>query len=182
MSAVGGSLPFYKLVTKTSTVTEAAATTSTSTVFNTNIPFGKAMNIRVLRPVIALKTAPVLAANTVDQILWELTEDPTKTVVAQTDPFGLSSGGKEIISSTTTAVGSTIVYDGLFIDVQSFVVPHPGVPSVAQQMNLVATAIRVTGGNVYTWDVFLELYYELIDLSQNLRTFLSNRIALQRTT
>jgi hypothetical protein len=178
----GVSLPFYKIVTKTVTVTESGATTSSNQLFNTNVPFGKAMNLRVIRPVIATKVQDSGLASAIDQVIWELTEDSTKTVVSQTDPFALATGGREYLSVFGTGVGFTININDLFHDQQSFVPPHPGIPTVAQQMNTVVTAIRVSGAQVLSFDVFLELYYELIDLSENLRTFLSNRIALQRTT
>jgi hypothetical protein len=177
----GVSLPYYKIVSKTATVTESAATSNANAAFNTNVPFGKAMNIRMLRWIVALKTNTALGAATVDQIIAELTEDSTKTTVSQTDPFALDTFFGEYITHFSSAISTSAAHqDGMYY--RSFVPPHPGIPTVAQQLNVVVTAIRVTGANVYSWDVFCELYYELIDLSENLRTFLTNRIALTRTT
>jgi hypothetical protein len=177
----GASLPFYKIVSKTATVTESAATSNANATFNTNVPFGKAMNIRMLRWVVALKTNIILSAATVDQVIGELTEDSTKTTVSQTDPFALDTFFEEYITDFSSAISTSATNkDGMLY--RNFVTPHPGIPTVAQQLNVVVTAIRVTGTNIYSWDVFCELYYELIDLSENLRTFLTNRIALTRTT
>jgi hypothetical protein len=177
----GASLPLYKIVSKTVTVTESGAQTNANTTFNTNVPFGKAMLIRRLRWIIATKTALLQSAQTVDQLIGELTEDPTKTVVAQTDPFALDTFFLEYDSSFSTAASaSNIIRDGQLY--RSFVLPDPGVPTVAQQLNVVVSALRVVGASVYSWDTFCEIYYELIDLSENLRTFLSNRIVLTRTT
>lgn len=181
MSSASGALPYYKLVTPTTTVTLAAAQTDANTTFNTNVPFGKAINIRRLRWIAALETGPE-TTSIISQFLWELTEDTTKTAVAQKDPFSLDDGGLEYTSALVTGAGFISTRQQFPTQVSDFIPPHPGVPSVAQQLNVVVSGLRIVGAGTEKVGVFAELFYELIDLSENLRTFLSNRIVLQRTT
>lgn len=180
-SSAGPLLPLYRLVTPTNTVTIAGASTSANTTFNTNIPIGSYMNIRRARVIIALKI-PIEASSLSEQLLYELTEDTNKTAVAQKDPFALLDGGIEVGDREVSAVGEISYYWNLVKDDHKFDPPHPGVPTVAQQLNLVSTGVRVNGSSLMVFDTFIQLYYEILPVTEQIRSFLTNRIVLQRTT
>lgn len=181
MSSNAQILPLFRLVTPTVNLTIAGATTSANKTFNTNIVIGTYMNIRRIRTIIARKTSIEIAAVS-NQIIYELSEDTTRTTVAQTDPYALVDGGKEESTQQATAVGDIFWSDNLVSDAIDYLPPHPGVATVAQQLNLVAAGIRIAGSSVQQWDVFLQLYYEILPITQQVRDFLTNRIVLQRTT
>lgn len=171
---------YYRLVSPTVNITIAASSTNNNKTFNTNIPVTLAMVIRRVTVVQATKdTLP--SANITEQVLWELTEDTTKTAVAQQDPFALVDGGLERATTLNTQGVSYHTRD-LMTRQYDFLPPHPGVPTVAQQLNLVCTGNRIQAAGTYNLDTFVQLYYELVALNDNIRTFLTNRIALQRTT
>lgn len=173
--------PLYRIVSPTVNLTLAAAVTSANKTFNTNVPTGMYMNIRRARIIVARKAA-IQVSTTSDQILYELTEDTNKTAVAQQDPFALLDGGREDNTKEITAASELGFSNNLVLDSFMFDAPHPGVPTVAQQLNLVASGIRVVGSSVQQWDVFVQLYYELLAITTQIQSFLTNRIVLQRVT
>ncbi len=173
--------PLFRLVTPTVSVTLAGATTNANTTFNTNVPSGMYMNIRRIRTVMSLGVTLTTAA-AIDQALYELTEDTTKTSVSQSDPYALQDGGWEYQISQLSAVGDILWERNLVMDQLDYLWPHPGEPTVAQQLNLVTTGIRVVGTSVQKYSFFLQLYYELLAINDTVRSFLTNRIVLQRTT
>lgn len=181
MSSNAQILPLFRLVTPTANYTQAAATTNANKLFNTNIVIGTYMNIRAVHVIQAFKTQIGEGANMTTQHLYELSEDTTRTTVAQTDPFALVDGGIEIDNTTSTAAGFYNVVRDLIRE-HWFLPPHPGVPTVAQQLNLVATGLRIVGASVQQVDVFAQIFYQILPLTEDIKSFLTNRIVLQRTT
>src|ERR1700674_5691081 len=99
----------YRLTTPKLTVALAAATTSANSTFNTNIPFGLAMNIRRIRSLTWMADTPQTAAT---QVLAtpQLTEANKATVADISDPLSLWDSVTDFRSDT--AVG--FVQDKLF--------------------------------------------------------------------
>jgi hypothetical protein len=171
----------YKLVPSASLTTGAYATliASGNIKFNTNIPFGMAMLIRRIRSkFINSDGGNLLSAPDFYTLVMELTENLGLLTPEATDPLALWT---EIAT-----IGTPGAATGFYEDHEGFITidylpSHPGVPTIAQQLNLVLSNIR-QGSGTAKFNGFMEIFYELIVVTPALQAYLANRIALQRVT
>jgi hypothetical protein len=165
----------YKLVPATLVLT---GTSANNVKFNTNIPFGMVMLIRRIRNFFFSSNPTTIAGNRAQTVAWELTEQSTLTSPVQSDPLALHTDawGQE---SYFTANGQSSLPWSSFTNTD-FLPPHPGVPTMAQQLNAVAQLTQQALSNDAATNILTEIYYELIVVNQQLKDYLANRISLQR--
>jgi hypothetical protein len=150
--------------------------------FNTNIPFGMAMKIRRIQTKWWRSTNDSGHTGT-SLLVSQLTEASGATKPTAGDPLALYSDIAVFTTQTVTAVGVRDTWDPTFYRFD-YLPPHPGVPTMAQQLNVVLSGNNAdpTHTDVSIWVFFMEIYYELVLLDQQLKDYLSNRISLQRVS
>lgn len=171
----------YKLVPFVNITAVAAGNTNTK--FNTNIPIGKVMLIRRIRDffLFGASGTTIDTANKSNILsIAQLTENITATVVSATDPLSLHTQVAMSTNYFATAVGVNPVETHGFTDTSYMAPGHPGVPTLAQQLNVVLSNSQILDSNTGSSFYFLEIYFQLIDVDQAIKDFLANRIFLQR--
>lgn len=169
----------YKLVPFASLAPGAYASNhaKNNKTFNTNVPFGMAMVVRRIRwqwfaVNSTLDTAHIGSVLAVA----ELTENLGLTDPLATDALSLWDTADDMLAGSPSNSWMK------FMATLEFLPPHPGQPTIAQQLN-VAISNDSTGSNITNqYSFFMEIFYELVVLNQQLKDWLANRIAVQRTS
>jgi len=177
---------FYKLVPFSSKALPALNGTTevdANAAFNTNIPFGLAMVIRRVHHKWWMSTVDN-TNNGVELLVAQLTEASGATKPTAGDPLALWTDISKYTINVKTAAGYTTEWDPGFVRTEYPIGLHPGVPTLAQQLNVVLSGNNVDSVHtaVPVWVFFMEIYYELVQLNQQLKDYLANRISLQRTS
>jgi hypothetical protein len=148
--------------------------------FNTNVPFGMAMVIRRIHSKWWRSTIDAAHIGT-ELLVAQLTEATGATKPNAGDPLAMWT---DVSSYTQSAPAAVLNQWEPTFNRFEYLPPHPGVPTMAQQLNVVISGNNVDAVHtqVSVWTFFMEIYYELIVLTQGLKDYLANRISVQRTT
>lgn len=172
----------YRLVSPTVNVKHGAL--SANSKFNTNIPFDYAMLIYRVEWGIAIKDNPSATSSADWQLTAELTENGAATTASNTDPLVIHDTFYEERNPVATAVGFEFSSRHPFTENEmDFLLKFGGpYPSVAQQFNVVATAVELIGSAPATngIDVFANVFYTLQPVTAALRDYLTKRQQIQR--
>lgn len=172
----------YRLVSPTINVKDGALTNNAK--FGTNVPFDYAMLIYEIEWGIAVKDAPQ-GGGAVGQITAELTEATNLTSASNTDSLMIDDTFYEE-RDANVATASTTAPLGRYPFQQhrrNFLMEFGGTyPTVAQNLNIVATEVKVSAAPFPTngVDVFCNIWYTLATVTQSLRDYLTKRQQLQR--
>lgn len=123
------------------------------------------------------------AHTSVTLLIAQLTEAVKATAPAATDPLALWSDIN--VHELSVGGGTTLTkYHEQGWRTYDYLPSHPGVPTNAQQLNMILSGnnIDATHTDVSVWNNITEIYYELRQLTQELKDYLANRISLQRTS
>lgn len=171
----------YRLVSPTINVKHG--TLSANSKFATNVPFDYAMLIYEIEWGIAVKDQ-MTPVTSVWQVTAELTEATNLTTASNTDVLMIDDTFYEERDVVATSVGLEVWGRNPFQQHRrNFLLEFGGTyPTVAQNLNVVASMVEPTGSGPATngVDVFANIWYTLATVTPSLRDYLTKRQQLQR--